>query len=73
MAYGARLESELGESPQGFKSPILRAKKDPRLSGVFLCLDRTIWEELATVPLSSAMRKEHPFGCSFLFVRENQL
>ena len=35
MAYGARLESELGESPQGFKSPILRAKKDPRLSGVF--------------------------------------
>ena len=35
MAYGARLESELGESPQGFKSPILRAKEDPRLSGVF--------------------------------------
>ena len=27
MAYGARLESELGESPQGFKSPILRHKK----------------------------------------------
>jgi hypothetical protein len=25
-----------------------------------------IWEELATVPLSSAIRKEHPFGCSFL-------
>ena len=37
MAYGARLESELGESPQGFNSPILRAKKHPRLSGVFLC------------------------------------
>ena len=25
MAYGARLESVLGESPQGFESPILRA------------------------------------------------
>ena len=24
MAYGARLESGLGETPQGFKSPILR-------------------------------------------------
>lgn len=24
MAYGARLESVLGESPQGFESPILR-------------------------------------------------
>ena len=29
MAYGARLESELGESPQGFKSPILRAPRSP--------------------------------------------
>ena len=25
MAYGARLESVLGESPRGFESPILRA------------------------------------------------
>ena len=25
MAYGARLESVLGESPQGFESPILRS------------------------------------------------
>ena len=36
MAYGARLESELGETPQGFKSPILRQGKFclflPRLS-----------------------------------------
>ena len=24
VAYGARLESVLGESPQGFESPILR-------------------------------------------------
>ena len=24
MAYGARLESVLGESPRGFESPILR-------------------------------------------------
>ena len=80
MAYGARLESELGESPQGFKSPILRAKEDPRLSGVFSLpwitrfgsglRDR--WRSLAIglangKPLSSAIRKEHPFGCSFLF------
>ena len=26
MAYGARLESVLGESPRGFESPILRHK-----------------------------------------------
>ena len=26
MAYGARLESVLGESPRGFESPILRQK-----------------------------------------------
>jgi hypothetical protein len=26
VAYGARLESGLGETPQGFKSPILRQK-----------------------------------------------
>ena len=33
MAYGARLESGLGETPQGFKSPILRHVKE----GTFLC------------------------------------
>ena len=27
MAYGARLESVLGESPRGFESPILRVVK----------------------------------------------
>ena len=27
MAYGARLESVLGESPRGFESPILRSRK----------------------------------------------
>ena len=27
MAYGARLESVLGESPRGFESPILRQRK----------------------------------------------
>ena len=27
MAYGARLESVLGESPRGFESPILRHVK----------------------------------------------
>ena len=26
MAYGARLESVLGESPRGFESPILRQR-----------------------------------------------
>ncbi len=29
MAYGARLESVLGESPRGFESPILRHKMHP--------------------------------------------
>ena len=33
MAYGARLESGLGETPQGFKSPILRHLEE----GTFLC------------------------------------
>ena len=48
MAYGARLESELGESPQGFKSPILRAKEDPPLvGGFFFALDHAIWERIA--------------------------
>ena len=27
VAYGARLESVLGESPRGFESPILRQRK----------------------------------------------
>ena len=55
MAYGARLESELGESPQGFKSPILRAKDHPRLSGVFLFRNSTRStesEHLANRPIS---------------------
>ena len=29
VAYGARLESVLGESPRGFESPILRARSEP--------------------------------------------
>ena len=29
VAYGARLESVLGESPRGFESPILRTETDP--------------------------------------------
>ena len=28
MAYGARLESALGESPRGFESPILRVRSE---------------------------------------------
>ncbi len=39
MAYGARLESVLGASPQGFESLILRQSKKPALSGFFLWLD----------------------------------
>ena len=35
MAYGARLESVLGESPRGFESPILRGMKKPPIKGVF--------------------------------------
>ena len=67
MAYGARLESELGESPQGFKSPILRAKEHPRLSGVFLCTGSRDLEELATVPLSSAVKRSAPKGAFCLY------
>ena len=33
MAYGARLESVLGESPRGFESPILRHKRPERAPG----------------------------------------
>ena len=41
MAYGARLESGLGASPQGFKSPILRAhQNDSALAGSFCILRR---------------------------------
>ena len=36
MAYGARLESVLGESPRGFESPLLRAKINPGLIPGFL-------------------------------------
>ena len=34
MAYGARLESGLGETPQGFKSPILRQRKPAPLGAI---------------------------------------
>ena len=46
MAYGARLESVLGESPRGFESPILREiwsappsnpKRPPELLQKCLC------------------------------------
>ena len=40
MAYGARLESVLGESPQGFESPILRQSNEspdgPRSAGALV-------------------------------------
>ena len=32
VAYGARLESVLGESPQGFESPILRENTVPSMT-----------------------------------------
>ena len=58
MAYGARLESELGESPQGFKSPILRHKKRTPFwvffsYGEVSGFGRSLRQQ-ATVPLSSA-------------------
>ena len=34
MAYGARLESVLGESPRGFESPILRPLIDLANAGI---------------------------------------
>ena len=36
MAYGARLESVLSESSQGFESPILRVIRKTPFMGVFL-------------------------------------
>lgn len=40
MAYGARLESVLGESPRGFESPILRQRDErpPPAWGPFACV-----------------------------------
>src|SRR3712207_5770674 len=36
VAYGARLESVLGESPRGFESPILRKRERPPCGAAFL-------------------------------------
>ena len=38
MAYGARLESVLGASPQGFESLILRSKSPQKTLGAFALL-----------------------------------
>ena len=37
MAYGARLESELGATPRGFKSRILRSPPEPQRCGRAPC------------------------------------
>ena len=53
MAYGARLESVLGESPQGFESPILRQcdfSRDRSHSGSVRC-----WLRSSPVASSVAM------------------
>ena len=42
MAYGARLESVLGESPRGFESPILRQVTGARCTTTNLPL---IWDD----------------------------
>ena len=45
MAYGARLESVLGESPRGFESPILRGRtpqNSRNLGGFSLILGRHV-------------------------------
>ena len=67
MAYGARLESGLGESPQGFKSPILRAMNGTRQGAVRISEEfdlgaagPTQSAELAADPLSSAITKSAP-------------
>ena len=36
MAYGARLESGLGVTPQGFESPILRQMKAAKRMAAFV-------------------------------------
>ena len=45
MAYGARLESVLGESPRGFESPILRDVMSrvivPMMARDFCCVGRS--------------------------------
>ena len=43
MAYGARLESVLGESPRGFESPILRHVISRDI--VHICLERSFISE----------------------------
>ena len=54
MAYGARLESVLGETPQGFKSPILRHSDGPRIakaSGGLLMSSATEAQENVWLPV----------------------
>ena len=65
MAYGARLESELGESPQGFKSPILRHKKRAPF-WVFFSYSRgiRIWEPIARSETISCSRNGDMFPLS---------
>ena len=58
MAYGARLESVLGESPRGFESPILRGMKKPPLRGFFhsrILVD--LYSNLGSGPTAFAKRQ----------------
>ena len=50
VAYGARLESVLGESPRGFESPILR---------------RVISRNIFHIRLSSERSRQRPAGLSW--------
>jgi hypothetical protein len=57
VAYGARLESVLGASPQGFESLILRKSKKPALSGFFLWLDFGGYSNLVRGAHSARLRR----------------
>ena len=58
MAYGARLESGLGASPQGFESPILRHCSPGRV-GSMAQLDPTAAIAPSAVPTGDVTIGEH--------------
>ncbi len=63
MAYGARLESVLGETPQGFESPTLRAKRETPRKGRFLFSAKWLGDSRSRVaagPLPSALKGRRP-------------
>ena len=53
MAYGARLESVLGASPQGFESLILRQLIDRLSGGLFVLLAFTLIRTWSAGPIDA--------------------